>query len=475
MDWDEYEGWGRKISQWGSIYHKSVRDLPVRSQVTPGDVYRAIGTCAPERAEPMDEIMDDFEKIILPGMTHWQHPRFFAYFPSNATPPAILADFLTSTMAANCILWQTSPAGTELETRMMEWLRESVGLPDIFSGVIQDSASAATLAAVLTMRERALNWIGNTKGLTGQKRLRVYVSSESHSSIDKAIWISGIGAENIVRLPVSGTLRSSDASALKSAIEKDLKSGFIPAGVIGVTGATGMGACDDLESLIMVAKTFDLFVHIDAAWAGSAMICEEFRELWKGIERADSIVFNPHKWLGVQFDLSAHFVKNPSDLVRTLAIKPDYLKTHGRDGVINYSEWSIPLGRRFRALKLWFLLRCYGLEELRNRIRNHVLWSRELSEKIRHTPDFEISSEPILSLFTFRYVPKYMSDFDSLNQLLINLINDDGRIYLTQTMLDGNFVIRFQTGQFDTTREDVETAYWVIRELAAHVDGKRFP
>lgn len=470
MEWDEYEGWGRKISKWGSVYHKNIRDLPVRSQVKPGDVYRAIDTCAPENGEQMAKIMDDFEKIILPGMTHWQHPRFFAYFPSNATPPAILADYLTSTMAANCILWQTSPAGTELETRMMEWLRDAVGLPEIFSGVIQDSASAATLAAILTMRERALNWMGNTKGLSSQKTLRVYVSSEAHSSVDKAIWISGIGAENIVKLPVSGPLRSCDADALKSAIENDLQSDFIPAGFIGVTGATGMGACDDLETLIEVAKSYDLFVHIDAAWAGSAMICKEFRRLWEGIERADSIVFNPHKWLGVQFDLSAHFVKNSTDLVQTLAIKPDYLKTHGRDGIINYSEWSIPLGRRFRALKLWFMLRCYGLKELRKRIRNHVLWSKNLSEKIRHTPNFELTSEPILSLFTFRYVPTNSCDLDAVNKRLISLINDDGRIYLTQTIIDGNFVIRFQTGQFDTSEEDVETAYSVIREIAAQID-----
>ena len=470
MDWDEYEEWGRRISRWGSKYHKSIRDFPVRSKLKSGHVYQAIGEHAPETGEPMEKIMDDFEKIILPGMTHWQHPRFFAYFPSNTTPPSILADFLTSTMAANCILWQTSPSGTELETRMMEWLRDSVGLPLTFSGVIQDSASAATLAAVLTMRERSLAWAGNAQGLSGSKVLRIYVSSESHSSIDKAIWISGIGAENIVRLPASGPMRSSDAEALRSAIKNDLDLGFIPAGFIGVTGATGMGACDDLESLIDVAQSFDLFVHVDAAWAGSAMICEEFRILWRGIEKADSIVLNPHKWLGAQFDLSAHFIKNPSDLIKTLAIQPDYLKTHGSDEIVNYSEWSIPLGRRFRALKLWFLFRCYGLEELRNRIRNHVNWSKELCEQIGKTVNFEVTSEPILSLFTFRYAPENARDLDAVNQELINKINDDGRIYLTQTKLDGKFVIRFQAGQFDTSREDLQTAYDVILEFASKIE-----
>ena len=466
MDWDEYEDWGKKIAQWGAAYRKSLRGLPVRSQVSPGQVSKSIPAFAPEEPEDMSKIMADFDQFILPGITHWQHPRFFAYFPSNATPPSILADFLSATLSCQGILWQMSPAATELETCMMEWMRDAVGLPSEFSGVIQDSASTATLAAVLTMRELVLNWKGNKDGLSGHNRLRIYVSGEAHSSIEKAVWIAGIGSENIVRLPVIGPMRGTDPDALKAAVESDIAAGFTPAGVVGVIGGTGIGACDDLDRMIAVAKEFNLYVHVDAAWAGSAMICSEFRCLWRGVEGADSIVLNPHKWLGVQFDLSAHFLKNPADLVRTLAIRPDYLKTFGREGVINYSEWSVPLGRRFRALKLWFLFRCYGLENLRMRIRNHVLWSQEITEKIRQTQNFEITSEPILSLFTFRYAPKGYTDLDELNQRLINAINNDGRIYLTQTTLDDKFVIRFQTGQFETTREDVQTAYFVIIELA---------
>lgn len=466
MDWDEYEEWGHKISKWGSEYHKSLRDLPVRSQVSPGIVAKSLAASAPEMPEPMTKIMKDFDNFIVPGMTHWQHPRFFAYFPSNASPPAILAEFLTSTLSAQCMLWETSPAATELETCMMAWLRDAVGLPGTYSGVIQDSASSATLAAVLIMRERALKWAGNSEGLSGQKRLRIYVSSESHSSIEKAIWVAGIGSNNIVRLPVKGPLRTSDERTLKKMIKNDLAEGLVPAGFIGVTGATGTGACDDLKTLINVAKKFDLFVHVDAAWAGAAMICNEYRSLWDGVEEADSVVLNPHKWLGVPFDLSALFLKDPSQLIRILSIRPDYLKTHGANDVINYSDWSIPLGRRFRALKLWFLFRCYGLEELRKRIRNHITWSKELCEQIRKTPDFEISSEPVFSLFTFRYAPKNFRALDAVNQKLINLINDDGRIYLTQTNLDGQIVIRFQTGQFETSQDDVKTAYSVITELA---------
>jgi len=470
MNWDEYARWGKEISDWGADYHKTIRDRPVRAQVAPGKIAALLGDTPPEDGEDMSQIMQDFERVVMPGITHWQHPRFFAYFPSNASPPAILADYLTSTMAVNSLLWQTSPAATEMETRMMDWLRQAIGLPEGFAGVIQDSASSATLAAVLTMRERALNWQGNSKGLSGMPRLRLYCSSDVHSSIDRAIWVAGLGDENLVRLQVDGPLRSVKPQAMRAAIERDIADGYRPAGIIASTGATGAGSCDNIQDIIAIAKEFDLYLHVDAAWAGSAMICPEFRSLWHGVEGADSIVFNPHKWLGVQFDCSAHFLKNPETLVRTLAIQPEYLKTHGQDGLINYSEWSIALGRRFRALKLWFLLRSYGLEQLRTRIRNHIKWSHIMAESLRNTEGFEIVTEPILSLFTFRYAPAGISDLDALNQNLVDNINDDGRIYITQTSIDGQKVIRFQVGQFDCTEDDITFAYDVICDMA-HKQG----
>jgi aromatic-L-amino-acid decarboxylase len=365
------------------------------------------------------------------------------------------------------MLWQTSPAATEMETRMMDWLRDALGLPQAFHGVIQDSASGATLAAVLTMREKALNWAGNQKGLTGQARLRIYASEEVHTSVDRAIWIAGIGQENLVRIPTHGPMRAMDPAKLDAAIKADLAAGFLPAGVIACTGGTGTGACDDISAVCDVAATHELYTHVDAAWAGSAMLCEEFRSLWTGVEKADSVVLNPHKWMGTQFDLSAHFVRAPEDLTRTLAIQPEYLKTHGKDGIINYSEWSVPLGRRFRALKLWFLFRTYGLEGLRTMLRNHVKWSEELCERFRAAPDFEIITDPVLSLFTFRYAPQSATDLDALNQNLVDRVNDDGRIYITQTRTKGALVIRFQAGQFDATRADVMMAYDVITEIAA--------
>lgn len=470
MNWSDFTTWSRRFSDWTANYHRSLRTRPVRAQVRPGEVLNALPDAPPELAEEMEQIFADFEKIVLPGMTHWQHPRFFAYFPANASPPSMLAEQLVTAMAAQCMLWQTSPAATEMETRMMDWLRQAVGLPAGFTGVIQDSASTATLAAVLTMRERALGWDGNKAGLSGQKRLRVYASSEVHTSVDRAIWISGIGADNLVRIPIAGPERSMDPVALEAAIREDLEAGHLPAGIIACTGGTGVGASDNIAAVVAVARAHGLYVHLDAAWAGAAMIEPAFRALWSGVEGVDSMVFNPHKWLGAQFDCSAHFVRDPEDLVRTLAIRPEYLKTHGHDGVVNYSEWSIPLGRRFRALKLWFLMRSYGLENLRQRIRNHVAWSTALAERLRAEPDFEITSEPVLSLFSFRHASAGATDLDALNQRLVDTINDDGRIYLTQTLLDGTKVIRFQVGQFDCTEDDVAYAFDVITEIARNME-----
>ncbi|MBK5567818.1 pyridoxal-dependent decarboxylase [Ensifer sp. SSB1] len=465
MDQKSFGEWSLKAAKWGADYRASLRDRPVRAQTAPGAIAAQIPAQPPRTGEDMEAIFEDFEKIILPGMTHWQHPRFFAYFPANAAPVSVVAEYLVTAMAAQCMLWQTSPAATELETKVIDWLRQAIGLPEGFSGVIQDSASSATLSAVLVMREKALGWQGNKKGLAGQPQLRIYSSDQVHTSIDRAIWVSGVGEENLVRIPAKGPRRAMDCQALEAAILKDKAAGLMPAGVIACTGGTSTGACDDIAEVVRVAHTHGLYVHVDAAWAGAAMICQEFRELWAGVEQADSIVFNPHKWLGAQFDCSAHFIRSPDDLVKTLAIQPEYLKTHGRDGIINYSEWTIPLGRRFRALKLWFLLRFHGLEGLQTMIRNHVRWSEQLAQRLSSHKDFEIVTPPMLSLFSFRH--RSQGDANAHNIALVNAINDDGRIYLTQTRVDGHVAIRFQAGQFDMTEEDADTAFEVITEVAA--------
>jgi aromatic-L-amino-acid decarboxylase len=462
----DFRKWSLKAAEWGADYRASLRDRPVRARTQPGEIAGKIASSPPEQAEPMEAIFADFEQTIMPGMTHWQHPRFFAYFPANAAPVSVVAEYLVSAMAAQCMLWQTSPAATELETVVLDWLRQA--LPAGFSGVIQDSASSATLAAVLVMRERTLEWQGNKKGLGAFPAIRVYSSDQVHTSVDRAIWVAGIGSDNLVRIPTQGPLRAMDPVALERAIETDKAAGLVPAGIVACVGGTSVGATDDIEAVAGIARRHGLYLHVDAAWAGSAMICPEFRHLWKGVDAADSIVFNPHKWLGAQFDCSVQFVREPESLVKTLAIQPEYLKTHGKDGIINYSEWSVPLGRRFRALKLWFLLRAHGLEGLRAMIRNHVAWSEGLVARLAAEPGFEIVSQPMLSLFSFRHRPADASaDLDAHNLALLGAINDDGRIYLTQTRVDGRVAIRFQTGQFEATEADVDTAFAAITELAA--------
>jgi aromatic-L-amino-acid decarboxylase len=460
MDWDEFARWGGHLAGWAAEYHQTLRDRPVRAQTRPGDTARLLDAAPPSHGEPMDAILADFERIVMPGITHWQHPRFFAYFPANATPPSMLAEILVSTIAPQCMLWQTSPAATEMESVMVDWLRQALALPDGYTGVIQDSASSATLSAVLTMRERAIGYSGNREGLSGKGRLRVYCSDQVHSSIDRAAWVAGIGQENLVKLPTRGQRYGLDVDALKRAIAQDRVAGHVPAGVVAITGGTGVGASDDLAAVLAVAQAEDLYTHLDAAWAGAAMICPEFREdFWEGVEGYDSIVFNPHKWLGAQFDCSVQFLRDPVPQLNTLKIEPEYLKTTG-DAVTNYSEWTIPLGRRFRALKIWFLIRSYGLEGLRERLRNHVRWAGELCEVVRATDGFEIVTEPILSLFSFR-----CPGDDTAQQRLVDAINDDGRIYLTQGAFQGRKVIRFQVGQFDTTRDDVMLAGYVIQDV----------
>ncbi len=470
MDIDELNEWGPRLADWANQYLSTIRKRSVRAQTTPGEIARQIPGSPPVESESFADVFREFEEIVMPGITHWQHPRFFAYFTANSSPPSLLAEWLTATLAAQCMLWQTSPAATELETRMMDWLRQMIGLPDEFEGVIQDTASTATLAALLHARELALGFRGNTEGLAGLPVCRVYCSDQVHSSIDKACWISGIGQKNLVKLPHTGDRWGLDPTALEAAIVADREQGtMLPTAVVVVVGGTSVGACDDVRRICEVAKKHNVYVHVDAAWAGSAMICPEFRSLMEGSELADSFVFNPHKWLLANFDCSAHFVRDPESFVKTLAIRPTYLRTQGHDRITNYSEWSIPLGRRFRALKLWFVIRSYGVQKLQELIRNHVNWASELASLIDAEPDFELTSIPVLSLFSFRYRPIGADDLDAVNTELLNRINDDGRIYLTQTQHKGQYVIRFQVGQTYTTREDVIFAFDVITELARSV------
>lgn len=464
MKLSEYAKWTKRATDWSVEYFETLRNRPVRAQTQPGDILAQLPASPPEQAESMEAIFSDFERIVPEGMTHWQHPRFFAYFPANAAPASMIAEQLTSTMATNCLLWQASPAGTEMELRMVDWLRQALGLPEGFEGVIQDSASSATLSAVLTMRERAVEWRGIQKGMSAEKPLRIYASAQTHSSVDKAIWVAGIGQENLVKVPTDDDW-AMKPDALREAIKADRAAGFEPAGIVMCIGGTSIGASDPLREIIEIAKEENLYTHVDAAWAGSAMICPELRTIWDGIEDADSIVFNPHKWLGAHFDCSIQFLADPKPQLRTLGMRPEYLETLGQDEVVNLNEWTVPLGRRFRALKLWFLLRAYGLEGLRERIRNHIAWAQDAADMISSTPDFSITTPLKFSLFTFQYTPMGQ-DANLATQKLLEKINNDGRTYLTQTIHEGKFVIRFQVGQFDCTREDALEAVDAIKQAS---------
>lgn len=459
MNHDDLAKWSKKAADWARDYHRSLRSRPVRPLVEPGSVRAQLPQSAPEQPEPMDDIFADFEHIVPGAMTHWQHPRFFAYFPANAAPASMLAEQLANAISAQCMLWQTGPAATEIEECMIQWLRTALGLPDGMTGTTHDSATTATLSAILTMRERALGWSGLSDGLSAAPRLRIYASAETHSSIDKGVRLAGIGQDNLVKIPTREDL-SMDPRELAAAIRADREAGYLPAGIIFCTGGTAVGAFDDITACLPVARAENLYTHVDAAWAGSAMICPEFRPLWAGAGDCDSIVFNPHKWLGAQFDCSVQFLKDPSPQIRTLGLRPDYLETLETSDITDFNEWTVPLGRRFRALKIWFVLRAYGLEGLRTRLRNHVAWVAELRDRVAAIEGLEIVTEPRLALFTFAQV-----DGNEATADLIQRVNADGRVYLTQTRREGRFVIRMTAGSFNCTRDDVMMVETVLRDL----------
>lgn len=462
MDHSELADWQKRAADWARDYHAGLRDRPVRPDIAPGEFLAKIEAPAPEAAEPIETIFDDFVRLVPDAMTHWQHPRFFAYFPANAAPASMLAEQLANAISAQAMLWQTAPAANEMEDLVIRWLRDAMGLPQDFTGTIHDSATTATFSAVTTMRELALGHEGITKGLSAAPVLRIYASAQTHSSVDKAVRLSGIGQDNLVKVPTvpDHPTWSMDPKALDRLIRDDMAAGLKPAGVVLCVGGTSIGACDDIAACIKVAHAHGLTVHVDAAWAGSAMICEEFRTLWAGIEDADSVIFNPHKWLGAQFDCAVQFLRDPAPQIGAMGLRPDYLKTQGADEVVNYNEWTLPLGRRFRALKLWFLLRSEGLEGLRTRIRNHVEWTNDVAGEIATLDGFDITSPPILSLFSFRFKD------DAKTAELLDRVNRDGRLYLTQTTHDDMFVIRVSVGQFNTTREDVMMIPEVLKELS---------
>ncbi|MFH1160223.1 MAG: pyridoxal-dependent decarboxylase [bacterium] len=464
MTTNEFRQHAHQVADWMADYLETVGDYPVTPPVKPGDIKAQLPKKAPEQAESFETIFHDFTSIILPGMTHWQHPGFFAYFPANNSEPSILAEMLTATMGAQCMLWLTSPAAEELEERMMEWLRNMLGLPKGFTGVIQDSSSSSTLVAILTAREYRSGYEINRRGFHEADRFRVYTSTQGHSSIDKDVKIAGIGLENLVKIEVDEQFGMM-ASQVEQAIERDLAAGFIPLCVVSTIGTTSSTAIDPIDAIGRVCKRYDIWHHIDASYAGTALILPEMRWMSKGMELADSFVFNPHKWMFTNFDCSAYFVKNKEALLKTFSVLPEYLKTPEDKLVNNYRDWGIPLGRRFRALKLWFVIRTYGISGLQEKIRSHIQYGQWLKEEIRDTEGVELMAPAPLNLVCFRFSPCNLTsekEVDALNRRILEFLNQSGKVFLTQTTLNGKVVLRFVSGHTHTCLEHVQRGWEFI-------------
>src|SRR5664279_4766355 len=468
---DEFRKHAHELVEWMAGYMENVSSLPVKSSVEPGEIFKKIPDKPPQSPESFDSLMKDFNEIIMPGITHWQSPDFYAYFPANTSPASILAEMITSTLATQCMIWETSPAAAELEEKMMNWLRDLIGLPDGFEGVIQDSASTATLAAILTAREKATDFSGNTEGILKPGSLKVYCSTQTHSSVEKAVKISGIGKRNLVKIPVRNDF-SMDPEKLREAITSDKINGFIPCCVVATIGTTGTTAVDPIRAVGEVCQENDIWLHVDAAMAGTALILPEFQWMLDGREYIDSFVFNPHKWMFTNFDCTAYFVKDAAKLIKTFEILPEYLKTRTRGKVNDYRDWGVPLGRRFRALKLWSVIRTYGVDGLREKIREHISYAQNLSQWILKENDFEILAPVVICVVCFRYTPEGYNEeqLNALNEKLNHKLNDSGKLYLSHTVLNGIYTLRMVTAQTNVTIRHVENAWDQIKETARNLE-----
>lgn len=468
---DEFKRYAYEFIDWIADYYKNIESFPVKSQVKPKEIFDKIPDAPPENPETIDEIFKDFREIIMPGITHWQSPNFYAYFPANSSYPSMLAEMLTTALGVQGMKWETSPAATELEEKVMNWLKGMLGLPESFSGVIQDTASTSTLASIICAREKFAAFRINQNGFKDFEGLRLYCSTETHSSIEKAVKIAGIGRNNLVKLGVDDEHRMK-TNELEDAIIKDTDKGFKPFCVVAALGTTGSTAVDPLDEISMICKKYNLWLHVDAAFAGSALILPEYRWMLNGAEQADSFVFNPHKWLFTNFDCSAYFVKEKEYLVRTFEIIPEYLKTLSDSKVNNYCDWGIPLGRRFRALKLWFVIRSFGVKGLQEKLRYQISVAKNLETKIRSEREFEILAPVSFNLICFRYKPTGAAseeDLNIINEQLLHKINASGKIYISHTKLNGKYTLRMVIGQTNVREDNANRAWEVIKEISKQI------
>jgi aromatic-L-amino-acid/L-tryptophan decarboxylase len=456
-----------ELSLWIKEYFISIENYPVKSKSEVREIYNKLPGKPPQESESFNAIFNDFSKIIMPGITHWQSPKFFAYFPANSSYPSLAAEIITAALGTQCMKWETSPAAAELEERVMNWLRDMIGLPDVFTGVIQDTASTSTLASIINAREFFSDYGINKNGFSGNEKFRVYCSTEAHSSIEKAIKIAGIGRENLVKIPVN-TDFSMNTSLLEKAITDDLANGYRPLCVIAALGTTGSTAVDSLEEIAALKSKYKFWLHVDAAFMGSIFLLPEKRGYLKGVEFADTFVFNPHKWMFTNFDCSAYFIKDKNSLLNTFEIIPEYLKTRSDSIVNNYCDWGIPLGRRFRALKLWFVIRSFGVNGLREKIRYHLKLAEMFYDRVNKSEEFEILAPLTANLVCFRFKPKNKSEeeLNSINENLMQKINDSGKMYISHTKLNGRYTLRMVIAQTYVEEKHVLEAWEILKEFS---------
>ncbi len=472
---EEFREWGHRTVDWVASYLERLESFPVLSQVKPGEVRSRLPQAPPETGEPFDRILADLDDVILPGITHWQSPNFFAYFPANASAPSILGDLVSSGLGVQGMLWSTSPACTELETHVLDWLARMLGLPEKFlsagqgGGVIQDSGSSGNLSAIIAAREAATGFVSNRKGVG--RRMTAYASVQAHSSVEKALKVAGLGSENL-RLVGHDECYALRPELLEEAIVADREAGFVPTIAVANVGTTSCGAIDPLRRMGEICRAHGLWLHVDAAYAGSAAVCPELRFIHDGLELADSYCFNPHKWLLTNFDCDCFYVADRRRLIGALTIDPEYLKNSASASgqVIDYRDWHVPLGRRFRALKLWFVIRHYGAQGLQRHIRAHVDAARRLEECIAQDQSFELAARRHLSLVCFRHKAG-----DAVNQRLMDEVNSSGRAFITHTRLGGRLTLRMAIGGTYTEARHVEAAWQLIRQAAARATGQPAP
>jgi aromatic-L-amino-acid decarboxylase len=466
---EEFRRYGHAVVDWIADYQSRIESFPVLSQAKPGEIRASLPVNPPAQGEAFEAVLKDVEQFILPGVTHWQSPNFFAYFPCNASGPGILGDLVSSGLGVQGMLWSTSPACTELETHVMDWLVGMLGLPEKFlssdtgGGVIQDTASSAVLCALLAARERVTGYASNKKGCDG--KLVAYASTQTHSSLEKAAMIAGIGTENLRLIEVNEEF-AMRPEALARQIEGDRSAGLTPCFVCATVGTTSSNAMDPVGAIADVCRRSNLWLHVDAAMSGTAMVCPEFRHLQSGAELADSYNFNPHKWMGANFDCSCFWVADRKALIQTLSILPEYLRNQATESgaVIDYRDWHIQLGRRFRSLKLWFVIRHYGVEGLQHNVREHVRLAQEFAGWVRDDDHFEIAAPVPLNLVCFRH-----KTGDAANQTIMDRLNKSGDLFLTHTKLNGKLTLRLSVGQMHTKARHVEKAWERIKEEAVRL------